>query len=180
LLFFERGNVPPRTGIAIGILGVLVCLTKMNYAPLTALPLLIADARFRSKASAWRARFVYAGIIALAFVTATLIVARNWTSFRTGVSNPHLQFEFILGHPLAFAKVLWLEHVIHAKSYLVSMVGDLGTDPWTLRLPRILIAAYFAGAAALLFGDTNSRVKVSALHRLSLGVICAALILAIA
>jgi uncharacterized membrane protein len=180
LLFFEQGKVRWRIWMVITVLAGLVCLTKINYAPVAALPLLTPDSRFRDRAAAWGARLMHLAVILLAFLSATLIATRNWTGFRPGVSNPQMQVKFILGHPLPFAKVLWLEHVIHGKWYLISMVGDIGTGYSIVHLPKILIVVYFLGIVALLAGDTNERVSVSTLHRLCLAAVCAASTLAIA
>ncbi len=177
LWFFERGEVPWRTWIAITILAGLVCLTRTTYAPVAALPLFIPSGRFRR---VWSARLILALAIVLALSSAFMTAARNWTPFRPGISDPQGQFQFILSHPMAFAKVLWLEHVIHAKWYLISMVGDLGSGASVVPLPKLLVVIYFLAIVFLLISDTNEQVVIKAKERALLALVCVASTLAIA
>jgi hypothetical protein len=177
--FFERSAIRWRTWLAITALAGLLCLTRTTYFPVAVLPLFIPADRFRTRRTARSARIQLALVVLLAALSAALSATRNWTPFRPGVSNPQMQMRFLLGHPMAFVKVLWLEHVIHAKWYLISMVGDLGAEAWVVPLPKILVAAYFLAIVALLIADTDERVVVSTRSRILLALICAASIVAI-
>jgi uncharacterized membrane protein len=177
--FFQRDAIRWRTWIAITVLAGLLCLTRTTYLPVAVLPLFIAADRFRTVRTAWRARVMHVLVVPLAALSAVLTATRNWTPFRPGISDPQMQVRFILGHPIAFAKVLWLEHVIHAKWYLISMVGDLGAETWVVPLPKILVAAYFLAIVGLLIADTDERLTVSRRSRILLALISVASTVAI-
>jgi uncharacterized membrane protein len=175
--FLERGEISWRTWSAITILAGLVCLTRTTYAPVAVLPLFMPGDRFRR---AWSARLMFVLGVGLAVSLAFLTAARNWTPFRPGISNPQAQFQFILIHPMAFAKVLWLEHVIHAKWYLISMVGDLGSGTSVVALPKLLVVIYFLAIIFLIVSDTSEQIAITGSERTILALVCVASTFAIA
>jgi uncharacterized membrane protein len=176
----DGGMISPRLWAAITIAGGLLCLTKVTYIPLAMLPLAVPSRRFASNATAWRARAIQAGVAIVAAFVSSRIASYYWEPFRDDVTAPREQFAYILGHPLAFVKVLYLEHVVHARWYLVSMIGDLGSAGFTIVLPKLLVLFCLLAMLALLILDTNPRVHVTPLQRVYTAVLCAGSTFAIA
>ena len=179
-LFLDDGLVSPRLWAAITIAGGLLCLTKVTYIPLAMLPLAVPSRRFASAAAAWRARAIQAGIALAAAFVSSRIASYYWEPFRDDVTAPREQFAYILGHPLAFLKVLYLEHVVHARWYLISMIGDLGSGEFIVVLPKLLVLFCLLAMLALLILDTNPQVHVTPLQRVYTAILCAGSTFAIA
>lgn len=178
-LFLDE-PLSPRLWALITIFGGLLCLTKVTYIPLAMLPLAVPHERFASKAAAWRARLLQLGVaIVFAFVSSR-IASYYWEPFRPDVPAPSAQFAYIFSHPLAFLRVLFDEHVLRAKWYVVSMIGDLGSGEFIVVLPKLLIAFYLFGLVALLIADTSARVRVAPLQRVWFALMCAGSALAVA
>lgn len=167
-----REKVAAGRWMAICILGFLLPLTKIVYAPLAFLPMLLVHKTRLVKP--WRARMVQALSALLGAAIAARAATFYWAPYRTDVLiDPSRQLGWILGHPMAFAKVLELEFVTHAKWYLISMVGDLGAGGYTVVLPKWSVAAYLGGILVLLLLDTRSDVDVTLPQRAGLLVAAA-------
>jgi uncharacterized membrane protein len=179
-LFLDEGLVSPRLWMAITIAGGLLCLTKVTYIPLAMLPLAVPSRRFSSAAAAWRARAIQAGVALAAAFVSSRIASYYWEPFRDDVTAPREQFAYILGHPLAFLKVLYLEHVVHARWYLISMIGDLGSGEFIVVLPKLLVLFCLLAMLALLILDTNPRLHVTPPQRVCTAILCAGSTFAIA
>jgi uncharacterized membrane protein len=170
---FTDENVTPGRWFAITLLAGLLCLTKLIYVPIGAMALAIPRSRFPSAASALRSRIALCLVVLCCAMISSRIATYYWAPYRADVTTPDQQMKFILSHPTAFLHVLWMEHVVRAKWYLVSMVGDLGSGPFCVPLPKFVVILYFAVILLLLIGDTTRRVQVTPLQRLYLTFLCA-------
>lgn len=115
LLFLDDEPLTARRWIAITLLGAAICLTKVTYIPLAALPLIAPQKRFGSAAAAWRARAIYVAIAVVAAAISSRIASYYWAPFNALAPHPSEQMRFIAAHPPSFAKALFDEYVIRAK-----------------------------------------------------------------
>src|SRR3954451_2867638 len=177
---FTDENLTPARWFAITLLAALLCLTRITYLPVAILPLAVPASRFGGAASAWRSRIVLSMVVLAAAIGSSRIATYYWAPYRADVTAPRDQLTFIFGHPAAFLHVLCFEHVVHAKWYLISMIGDLGSGLWSLPLPKLVVLIYWAIFVAFLIADTNRDVRVTPFQRFFFAFLCAGATFAVA
>jgi uncharacterized membrane protein len=153
-----------RSLLALGLLLVLLALSKQAYLGLAVFFLVIPGKEFSSPARRW--------LIAAVMIGLPLAVNAAWMYSLRGLYVPALpfvdpsaQFRWILGHPGSYAKVM-LMAMCKPRVYML-MIGVFG---WLgPHLPHVMCAVYWAalGLTAVLDGGKplplNVRAKAVAL-----------------
>ncbi len=185
VLRFIAAPAPPtvRQWILLGVLAALVPLTKVAYAPLLAMILLIplcGPAR-----RTWRAALLAIGVIVVALIPALL-----WTR-ATGYANVSLnpagdlsqQLPHVLSHPLTYLRVLYSSFLTDAvPGQYTSMFGNFVWLTAPLPALYILLAAMLLLGAVLVRDDRES-FELASVGRLRLwryGTIAIGLLTALA
>lgn len=152
------------------------CRIKAVYAPLILLGFLIPAARF---GSAGKRRWMRAGFAAMfllmmaSFVLPVLISPSETGDLRGGATSEAGQMAYVLGQPLAYARVLLENIFLNFPSYVLGegafgTLGHLGSVsfPWL----------FYAGSAAVILTDTRSSCgkRLTKWQRVWIIIVCGA------
>lgn len=160
--YMAKAALEPEKELSIRDYAILLaaffwgCRIKAVYAPLILLGFLIPAARFKS---AGRRRWMRAGFAAMfllmmaSFVLPVLISPSETGDLRGGATSEAGQMAYVLGQPLAYARVLLENIFMTFPSYVLGegafgTLGHLGSVsfPWL----------FYAGSAAVILTDTRS------------------------
>lgn len=155
--FDSKMQVRAGRWVGISALSVLVCLTKLPYAPLAGLPWLIPRERFVGGILVWPARLFQVAAALIATAVSIWIAVHFGSPLREEVPlDPGKQVRLILLHPFRFAAIAVGDYMIHGPRYLAQTVGQLG---WLdINLPKTLIVGYLAAAIYVFWADGNAGV----------------------
>lgn len=150
-----------RHYLALGLVVLLMALSKPAYLPVVAL--LILPAWSAGRRARWEASLLAVGVGILSVVVWQVVVARYFLTYeqfhptlQKGVAaqpgvNPSAQLHYIIAHPLYFLGLAW--RAVTEPGIFYSWVGVLGwLDTW---LPR-WVYPFFTGLLVALLGTETS------------------------
>jgi uncharacterized membrane protein len=153
----ETRITPGHAGLLL-VLGLIISVSKIAYAPLVGLVLLIPPVRFESPRLRWA---VMAGVplVCAAATFGWSLVTNDLYSPRFEGPIPTAQLDFVLANPLTFLGVIGQTLDLYGIMYLREMIGVLG---WLdVPLPNWLIWVYWVTLLGMALTHDDHRPAVS-------------------